>query len=624
MLDSTANWQIGSSELGLLQHCDERKSPMPFDAWLTLAILIATFATLVSTKLPPVTIFLGALTLCITFGLAPIERCLAGFANPGVITIGALFMVAAGMYSTGAITLLSDKVIGRPKTMLSAQLKILPPIAVGSAFLNNTPLVAMMIPVIRDLCRSTGLDKAKLYMPLSFASILGGCSTLIGTATNLIIAGMVVDAIATGAGGSSRLRKIALFDPAWVAGPAMVLGLVLLLVLSRWLLKSPAAKASDSVVERLYGAEFVIPDASPLAGKTIENAGFAEPIGFEVVGLIRADGSRIPIEPSTPLVEGDVLLISAELDSLASLWTMHGLAPLHTMNPMETVRHHHQLIEAVISPQSAALGRKVSEFPLPESPFQLNLVAVSRNDEAVAGRIDDHTIQVGDVAVMEVDDVFFYVNRGEREFSLVRQVHGYHLRRWHKAAAASVITAAMITAAAAGWMSMLNAALLATGAMLLTRCLSLRNAARSIDYSTLGVLGAAIGVAAAISESGLADRIATILTDLGGGNALAALAVVFIGRVVMANLITNAASAVFMFPIALSMASQLEVSFMPFAIALMTGTIGAAITPPAYQTNLVVQGPGEYSFMDFVKMGVPLAILVGVITVWLAPVFFPF
>jgi len=176
---------------------------MAFDAWLTLAILVATFATLVASKLPPVTIFLGALTLCITFGLAPIERCLAGFANPGVITIGALFMVAAGMYSTGSITLLSDKVIGRPKKMLAAQLKILPPIAVGSAFLNNTPLVAMMIPVIRDLCRSTGLDKAKLYIPLSFASILGGCSTLIGTATNLIIAGMVVDAMATNAGGGS-------------------------------------------------------------------------------------------------------------------------------------------------------------------------------------------------------------------------------------------------------------------------------------------------------------------------------------------------------------------------------------------------------------------------------------
>ncbi len=319
---------------------------MVFDAWLTLVILAATFATLVATKLPPVTVFIGALTLCITFGLAPIERCLAGFANPGVMTIGALFMVAAGMYSTGAITLLSDKVIGRPKT------------------------------------------------------------------TNLIIAGMVVDAIAKG-GGGSQLREISLFDPSWVAVPAMILGLVLLIMLSRWLLKSPETTVSDTVVDRSYGAEFVIPKASPLAGKTIEIAGFAEPVGFKLADLIGADGSRVLIDPGTTLAEGDVLLISADLDSLASLWTMRGLAPLNTMNPMETARHRHQLVETVISPQSAALGRRISDFPDPDSPFRLSLVAVSRDGEAVPGRIGDLTIEVGDVAVIEVDDSFFYVNRGE-------------------------------------------------------------------------------------------------------------------------------------------------------------------------------------------------------------------
>ncbi len=230
----------------------------------------------------------------------------------------------------------------------------------------------------------------------------------------------------------------------------------------------------------------------------------------------------------------------------------------------------------------------------------------------------------GDVAVLEVDDSFFYVNRGETELSLVRRVPGHRIRRWHRAAVASLITAAMITAAATGWMSMLNAALLATGLMLLTGCLTLPAAARSIDYGTLGVLAAAIGVAAAVSESGLAAVIAGGLTRLGAGNPLAALGVVFLGRVVMTNLITNAASAVFMFPIALSIADQLGVSFMPFAIALMTGTVGAAITPAAYQTNLMVYGPGGYSFMDFVKMGLPLTLLVGAVTLLLTPRIFPF
>ena len=193
---------------------------MSVDAWITIAILALIFITLLATKLPPATVFLGALTLCVTFDLAPLGRSLAGFANPGVLTIGALFMVAAGMYTTGAISLLSEKLIGRPKSMLGAQMKILPPIAVGSAFLNNTPLVAMMIPVIGDLCRSTGLSKARLYIPLSFASILGGTCTLIGTATNLIIAGLILDAISNGTGGNAGLREIQMFDPSWVAVPA--------------------------------------------------------------------------------------------------------------------------------------------------------------------------------------------------------------------------------------------------------------------------------------------------------------------------------------------------------------------------------------------------------------------
>jgi di/tricarboxylate transporter len=594
------------------------------DAWLTIAILAATFAALVFTKLPPVTVFLGALTLCMTFGLAPIERSLIGFSNPGVLTVGALFMVAAGMYSTGAIILVTDKLVGRPKTMLAAQLKILPPITFGSAFLNNTPLVAMLIPVVRDLCRSTGLDKAKLYIPLSSASVLGGTCTLIGTATNLIIAGLVLDAIESGSGGNAKLQEITMFDPSWVAAPAAVLGLVLLMATSKFFLKSAKPTEAVADIEHHFGAEFTVPTGSPLVGQTLEATGFAAPIGFEVLALIRSDGTRVELSPVALLESGDVLVISTALGTLGSLWTMKGLVPLHSLHPMETRRFEHELIQAVISPESWTIGRRVSEFPRPDSPYKGALVAISRHGQAVPGRIRDIRVEAGDLAVVEVDESFFYVNRGETQLSLVKRVRGYRIRRWHKAAVASIITAAMISLAALGVMSMLNAALLATGAMLLTGCLTLRSAARSIDFGTLGVLAAAIGVAEAVAASGLAERIAALLTELGGGNAVAALAVVFVARVVMANLITNAGSAVFMFPIALSIADQLGVSFMPFAIALMTGTIGSVINPAAYQTNLMVYGPGGYEFSDFVKMGVPLTLLVGVVTVALAPRIFPF
>ena len=164
--------------------------------------------------------FLGALTLTITFKLAPLEASLKGFSNPGVLTIGALFMVAAGMYSTGAITMITEKLIGHPKSLLVAQSRILPPVAFGSAFLNNTPLVAMMIPVIRDLSKSCKLPATRLYIPLSYASILGGTCTLIGTATNLVVAGMVLDTLNRGGSGLPEMRAIDMFDSPGLAFPS--------------------------------------------------------------------------------------------------------------------------------------------------------------------------------------------------------------------------------------------------------------------------------------------------------------------------------------------------------------------------------------------------------------------
>ena len=391
--------------------------------------------------------FLGALTLTITFKLAPLEASLKGFSNPGVLTIGALFMVAAGMYSTGAITMITEKPIGRPKSMLGAQLKILPPIAVGSAFLNNTPLV--------------------------------------------------IDTIRNGTGGAAELREITMFDPSWVAVPAMILGVILLMVTSKWLL-SDAGKGQAAVVSiRRYGSEFTISGTSSLKGQTLAAAGFAEPVGFELLQLIRADGASAALEPGTRLESGDVLVISSDLDTLARLWTMNGLSPLHTMKPMKTQRHDHQLVEVVVSPQSRGVGRMVSEFPLPDSPYTAPLVAVSRNDQPVAGRIADVQIEVGDVGVLEVDESFFFVNAKESEFSLVRRLRGYSIQRWDKAITASLITAAMITSAAMGWLSMLNAAMLATGAMLLSGCLTLKTS-RSLTSSlmwTSRILGAALDTA---------------------------------------------------------------------------------------------------------------------------------
>lgn len=597
---------------------------MSVDAYLTITILALTFVLLIKTKIPPVAVFVGALTLTMAFHLAPLEESLKGFSNRGVLTIGALFMVAAGMYSTGAITMITDKLIGRPKTLFAAQLKILPPVAIGSAFLNNTPLVAMMIPVIRDLSKTCRLAASRLYIPLSYASILGGTCTLIGTATNLVVAGMVIDVMQKADASAPPMREIGMFDLAWIGLPATVLGLSFIMLFSRWLLPEPEEELDIGEMRRYFGAQFKVESHSALIGKTLEELGLVNQVGFKLVSVQRSDGFQPEIEPELKLEDGDALIFSTTIESLPDLWATRGLVPLIAGHKMETERYTHSLVEVVVSRRSMAIGRKISEIPLPDSPYKMNLVALSRRGRPIDGPIHNVGIRAGDIAVLEVDDSFFYINRNEVEFAVTKRITASSIQRIERAVAAICITVSMVTVVTLGWMSMLIAALLASGLMVLTGCVSLRAAGRSVEISTLIVIASAIGLEAAVTGSGLSAAVADLLLSVGGDNPYMALSVVFLGCIAMDTLITNVASAVFMFPIAMVMAGHLGMSFMPFAITVMVGASCSFISPMGYQTNLMVYGPGGYKFTDYVKIGVPLTILVGIVTVILTPLVFKF
>jgi di/tricarboxylate transporter len=591
-----------------------------------MAILALTFAFLIKSKIPPVAVFVGALTLTITFRLAPLGDSLKGFSNPGMLTVGALLMVAAGMYRTGAITLITEKLIGRPRNVIAAQAKILPPVAVGSAFLNNTPLVAMFIPVIRDLAKISRLPAPRLYIPLSFSSILGGTCTLIGTSTNLVVAGLVIDLLARNDPSTPPLRQIGMFDLTWVGLPAAIAGIVFMMLTSRFLL--PETKEADSKAEiiRLYGAEFRVTANSPLIGRTLEALGYMNPLGFKLLALKRKGVDEADIKPETKLEAGDVLVFSAMLEAIPDLWGTDGLEPLYGtgVRRMVTARHSHRLVEVVASRRTRALGRKIKELPLPEGRIQASIIAISRGGRPIDGPMSEVRVKAGDIVVLEVGEPFFQENQRQVEFSMVRRLTGAKIKRYDRAVYATLITIAMVVVVAFGWMTMLNAALLASGVMILTGCMNLIDAGRSLDFKTLIIIASAIGLEAAVTGSGLSDKVADVLTLIGGNNAYIALTVVFLGCIVMDTMITNVASAVFMFPIAIAMAANLGVNGMPFAITVMVGASCSFISPMGYQTNLMVYGPGKYKFTDFVKSGVPLTVIVGIITIILAPMVWPF
>ena len=630
---------------------------MAFEGWLMLAILIVMFGLLIWNKLPAWLVFMGTLTVCMTLNLAPIDGLLKGFSNSGVATVGVLFVVAAGMYSTGAITIIADKFIGLPKTLKSAQIKILLPVAVGSAFLNNTPLVAMMIPVVRDISQTARLAASRILLPLSFASILGGAATLIGTSTNLIIAGLVLDALA--AGTLENMDPISIFTPTAVGLPAAIVGIAFVIFIGARLLPKPKDTDSEGVKKRLYRAEFTIEDSPALVGKTVADAGLFQANGYQLVKLDRQNDTEEMLEPaSVPdllhkdktrhkkwrhkeevpqakeetnalaqqvLQAGDRLTFTVDFEGMPNLWTKIGLLPVVSHASMKTERYNHQLVEVVASKEHPMVGRLVSELPTWENPrYKTSIVAISRNGNPPEIPLLNVRIKPGDNAILEVEDNFYYETRDESEFALTRRLQGYQVQRIDRAITATVITVIMILLAAFNVMSMLNAGLLASLALLATGSVPINRAWRSIEWNTLVVLGAAVGLESAVTATGLSQAIANVLAILGGGNPHISLAVIFVGCIIMTNVITNAAAAAFMFPVALTMANDLGVNFLPFAVILMLGTSYAFINPAGYQTNLMVQEPGKYTFMDFAKVGLPLTIIAGIVVVVLAPIVYGF
>ena len=591
---------------------------MTIAAWATLGLLVAMFVLLIWNKLPIWLVFIGTLTVAMTLQLAAPAALLKGFSNTGVITVAALYPVAAGMYATGAISLLSERVIGRPRSITAAQLKIFVPVGIVSAFLYNTPLVAMMIPAIRDLTRRTGLSGAKLFMGLSYIALLGGTITLIGTSVNLIIAGMVSDAVSKGE--LAAVRPITLFDPAWIGIPATVAGLTYMILIGARLLRDRTSSQAG-FEKRSYRTEFLVND-SKLTGKTLEQAGLAHSIGFTLESLTR-NGATIKPSGDTKLLSGDLLAFSAAADVVPTLWTTIGLVPAYATLAGNR-RHEHQLVEVVLSPRSPAIGHRVQDLPIPDSPYRLMLVGVSRHGRAPNEPLSDLRLEAGDAGVVEVDDAFFYENRRESDFILTKTLDGFRVQRIDRAVIALLITAGMVFLVATGLTGMLNAALLAAMAMLVSGCLTIQRMWESIDWQTIVVLGSAVGLESAITGSGLAKAAANLFAAVGGGDPMMALAAVFVGTVLLTNVITNVAAAVLMFSVAVSLANTLNVSFLPFAIILMFGASCAFMSPTGFQTNMMVQKPGGYVFSDYAKVGTPLTLIVGAVALLLAPIVYGF
>ena len=595
---------------------------MEWEAWFTLGVVALVIFALARNLAGPDVITLAALTLLMTVGaisgsplLPSPAEAVKGFGNEGLLTIGVLYVVTVGLTQTGALSLAVLPLMGRPKSVMAAQFRLLLPVMTLSAFLNNTPVVAMFMPLVSDWCKKLRMPPSRFFIPLSYGAIVGGIVTLIGTSTNLVIYGMLEEPLRS---------RISLFSLAWIGIPICIVTAAYILLFSAKLLpdRSPPRKALDD--PKQYTIEMLIPQGSAMHSKTIEQAGLRN-LPDAYLMEIERDGERlVAVGPEQVLKAGDRLIFVGVIESVVDLQRMRGLIPAtDQVFKLSDPRGHRQLIEAVVSESCPLVGKTIKEGQF-RSRYNAVVVAVHRSGHRLTDRkIGDIELRTGDTLLIEANPRFVEQQRNSRDFYLVSAVTGGKLMRHERAWTALAILIGMVVVAGFGWLEMLNAAIIAAGLMVLTRCCTGPEARQAIDLRVLLVIGAALGIGHALSKSGAADTIAHQLVGLVQGNEWLVLVMVYLVTMVFTEVITNNAAAVLVLPIALAAARDVGADPIPFAVTIMVAASAGFATPIGYQTNLMVYGPGGYRFTDYLRFGGVLDFVVMAVTVALVPLIWP-
>ena len=583
-------------------------------ALVTAVVVLATLGLLAFTRLAADLAFAGALTTLVALGVLSPGAALAGFGNEGLVTVGVLFVVAAGLRDTGGVYWISQRLLGRPRGLTSAQLRVMAPVALVSAFLNNTPVVAIMIPAIVDWARKRHLPISKLMIPLSYAAILGGTTTLVGTSTNLVVNGLLLQSGAPGIG---------MFDLAWVGLPTVVVGIGALVLLARWLLPDRAPVLQNLEDARQYSVEMAVAANGPLVGRSVEEAGLRH-LGQVFLVEIDREGRVLPaVSPNEVLRGGDRLVFVGVVDSVRELQRIPGLLPAaDQVFKLDGPRTSRVLVEAVVSDSCPLVGRSIREGRF-RTTYGAVVIAVARGGSRLKQKLGDIVLRAGDTLLLEARPAFVERQRNSRDFYLVSQVADSTPPRFERAAIAGVILVGMVVVVAVGWLPMVTAALLAAASMVLTRSVPPSSARRAIDWPVLIVIGSALGIGQAMASTGLAASVAGALRDLAGSDPHVNLLVLYVVTALFTSLITNNAAAVLMFPVAQGMAASLGAPVLPFAITIMMAASASFATPVGYQTNLMVMGPGGYRFSDYLRIGLPITVLTGAVAVLVIPWVWP-
>jgi di/tricarboxylate transporter len=593
------------------------EASMGWDAWVTIAVTGLVLAALVR-DIAPDAVFLGAIVLLAILGVLKPEQAFAGFANDGVLTVAALFVVAAALRETGVVGYVGDRFLGKIKTELGAMTALAVLLIPLSPFLNNTPKVAMLLPVVLDWCRRRQVSPSRLLIPLSFLTILGGTCTLIGTSTNLVVQGLLI---------KDKMPPMSLFEIGYIGVPCALVGTAYMLTIGRQLLpdrKELMEQLGES--RREYLVEMLVQPGCRLIGRTVEEAGLRQLPGLFLIEIDR-DGSIIgPVGPEDVIQANDRLVFTGIVSTIVDLEKIPGLVPAadarYEVSPQR--RRGRLLCEAVISPTSPLVGKDIRNADF-RALYGAAVVAVHRNGARLPNKIGDVVMRPGDTLLLQVGPHFVRAHRNNRDFYLVSGVEDSRPLREDKAWISVGVMVLLIVTMSTGMLLPVLASFLAAGLMVATRCISASESRKSVDWPLLVAIAASFGLGTALDHSGAAKAIAGALVQFTRPwGPTATLAALYFGTMVLNELISNNAAAVLAYPFSLEAAQLLDVNPRPFIIALALASSHAYASPIGYQTHMMVFGPGGYRFSDFVRVGLPLNLLLWVVAVALIPLIWPF
>ncbi|WDP86903.1 MAG: SLC13 family permease [Desulfobacter sp.] len=587
---------------------------------LVTLILIVALILLVTEKIAVDKIAIGIMVSLVLTGILKPAEAVAGFANPAVITVGAMFLLSYGLIRTGAVGIVTKLTLRFSKgNKTKAFILILLTVALASAFINNTPVVVLFIPIVMGLSCECDFSPSKMLIPLSYVSILAGTCTLIGTSTNIIVSDL-----------STRFgfQPIAMFELARAGIPIALVGLVYLFFVSPKILPgrtAPVCELDDSKSTR-YIAEVIIPDNSPLVGEqqiveTAENS-----LGLTVIEIFRNNNIFDPNRTKLSIRQNDILLVKGSAEGIISALKKNILALAHGEEDLAfgPAGKDDLIIELVIPPLSGLLREKLESTELRHDPEMRIIALRTRRHHYSYRKINTVKLKIGDTILVRCPRKKLPQLRRSNDFIVIEDIH-HAMTDTEKAGTGALIFAGVVLSATLGLAAIMTCAITGVFLMTLTHCLRLKDAYRSLESDILLLIIATIALGSAMQKTFVTQLYADAFLSLfeGTGPGVVLFGIILLSSI-CTHILSNNATAVLLLPIAVSTADSLGVDPKPFIIGICFGASACFATPIGYQTNLLVYGPGRYRFSDFLKLGLPLNFIVISLSSLLIPFFWPF